>query len=179
MRVFIGLTLDESFTSLLESLQTPFRVHAQRGNFTDKMNFHLTLAFIGDVSDETITDLEVFMDELDFDPFELQMGQLGSFKRKDGLIWWIGLQQSQGLVALRHQIVLGLKAKDIPFDESTFMPHLTLVRNYKASTDRPLILPDYDPPRMLVKRVSLMKSAREHGELRYTEIYHHDTQRTP
>jgi len=108
MRVFIGLTLDESFTGLLESLQTPFRVHAQRGNFTDKMNFHLTLAFIGDVSDETITDLKVFMDELDFDPFELQMGQLGSFKRKDGLIWWIGLQQSQALVALRHQIVLGL-----------------------------------------------------------------------
>ncbi len=179
MRVFIAVTLDDSLKHLLESLQAPFKAIGLRGNYTHKVNFHLTLAFIGVVSEEEIDELEKLIDELEFEPFDLTLGELGCFKRKEGEIWWIGVRKSPALIALREQIVLGLKAKALPYDPSPFVPHLTLVRNYKSKTGEPIVLPDYEPSTINVKRVSLMKSERVQGELRYTEIHHHETKRTP
>lgn len=179
MRVFIAVTLDDSLKTLLESLQAPLKAKCQRGSFTHKVNFHLTLAFIGLASDEMINALKELLDTLDFDPFDLSLGELGCFRRKEGEIWWIGIQKNPALSALHDQLILGLKERGLPFDPSFFVPHLTLVRNYRAKTDEPITLPDFDPAIISVQSVSLMKSERVQGELRYTEIHHHETQRTP
>lgn len=179
MRVFIAVTLNDSLKTLLESLQAPFKAKCQRGSFTHKVNFHLTLAFIGLVSDEEINELKLLIDELKFEPFDLTLGDLGCFRRKDGEIWWIGIQKSPALSVLRDQLISGLKERDIPFDQSNYVPHVTLVRNYRAKTDEPISDPDFDPAIIRVKRVSLMKSERVQGELRYTEIHHQETRRTP
>lgn len=178
MRVFIAIPLDESVKNVLESLQKPFRAQAQRGNFTAKINFHLTLAFLGEVSEAENSKLMDLIDGLDFEPFELSLSELGSFNRKDGIIWWIGVHKHHSLQAIHDQIVSGLRERQLPFDESPYVPHLTLVRNYRAKSNQPIVLPKFDPCLIRVNRIALMSSARLHGELRYTEIYHHESQRT-
>lgn len=174
MRVFIGLVLEDSIKTLLESLQNAFRVYAQRGNFTHHANFHLTLVFIGEVSDAEIDVLRECVDELSFEAFQLSLDSLGCFKRKEGDIWWVGLHQSQALNALRDQIVKNLHKRNIPFDQGAFVPHLTLVRNYRSLPNHTMTLPNVTPTLITINRVSLFQSHRVNGELRYTELHYQE-----
>lgn len=171
MRCFIAIPLDHKIRSVLESAQTPFRLNRQRGNFTAYDNFHLTLVFNGELDQQEIDQISQILEDLDTLPFELTLGDLGCFNRRDGEIWWVGVKATSALLKLQAQLVSALREAQIPFEDQRYVPHLTLVRNYKARQENKTItLPKIDPLSMSVTRVSLMKSERIHDELRYTEI---------
>ena len=171
MRCFIAIPLDHQLKSVLEQAQIPFRLHRHRGNFTSLDNFHLTLAFNGELDQQQIAQIGLILEDLDFQPFELTLHELGCFNRKDGEIWWVGVKPTSHLLQLQSHLVSALRNAEIPFEDQRFVPHLTLVRNYKPRQDTAsIILPQIQPVSMIVRRISLMKSERIQGELRYTEI---------
>ncbi len=171
MRCFIAIPLDTTIKSVLEHAQTPFRLNRQRGNFTAYDNFHLTLVFNGELDQQEIDQISRILDDLDIQPFELSLTELGCFNRKDGEIWWVGIKATSPLLKLQAHLVSELKESGIPFEDQRYVPHLTLVRNYRPKTvNQTIVLPKIEAVSMMVNRISLMKSERIHDELRYTEI---------
>ena len=51
MRLFIALEISPAMCTALAGLQTIFRQAGIRGNYSPEENFHLTLAFLGEVPD--------------------------------------------------------------------------------------------------------------------------------
>jgi len=170
MRLFIAITLSDPIKQALQDLQTPFRLRRQRGNFTSFNNLHLTLVFIGECSIQETEVIESILEEVKGLPFELTLGELGNFIKRDGEIWWVGVKPNPHLNKLQANITKVLRENDISFEDKKYVPHLTLVRNYKASTQETLLLSQSKPLSFKVNSFSLMKSERFHDELQYTEI---------
>jgi 2'-5' RNA ligase len=170
MRLFIAITLSETIKQALQDLQTPFRLRRQRGNFTTFNNLHLTLVFIGECSIQETEFIESILEEVKGHPFELTLGELGLFIKKDGEIRWVGIRHNPLLTKLQASITQALRENEISFEDRKYVPHLTLVRNYRASTQESFLLSQSKPLSFKVNSFSLMKSERNHDELQYTEI---------
>ena len=164
MRLFIAVLFEEDILNSLTAFQDRLRIQGVRGRYARRENLHLTLAFIGDYGDpEDVLDA---MARADFRPFDLELDGVGSF----GSIFWAGLKDSIPLAACTRRLRRTLADQGIPFDRKKFSPHITLIRDASYRNGRPI--PVTDPPagRMIVKRISLMKSERGRNGMIYTEI---------
>jgi 2''-5'' RNA ligase len=150
-----------------------------RGSFTKKDNLHLTVNFIGETNQ--LKEVKQAMDEalepVNAAEFQLFLHGFGRFQRKEGDIYWIGVEQDNTLWRLQKELVKKLRdAGFYDMDDREYRPHLTLGRRIQIREN--FILEDFEkqivPCRMEVKKISLMKSEQIRGELVYTEIYHID-----
>ena len=85
-----------------------------------------------------------------------------------GPLWWAGLQNSAPLQALAQSAQNALRAEGFVLENRSFVPHITLARQVSAPTPLRLAVPSAS---CTAGRVSLMRSDRVNGVLRYTEIY--------
>ena len=164
MRLFVAIQLSDEMKAALCATQREMSRRGVRGNFTPEENLHLTLAFIGEYPDA-----EAVMEALsavDFAPFDLALEGLGCF----GDLWWEGLSGSDALLALANKVRRALAERGIPFDRKRFSPHITLIRKVSYKTDQRLPLELLQHERMVVNRISLMKSERGKNGMVYTEI---------
>lgn len=169
MRVFIAILLPQPIIETLVTLQEPFRRQRRRGNLTSSRNFHVTLAFIGEADGKLLDRLDAILEDLAFDPFTLTVDHVGSFNRKDGAVWWAGLQSNPELTQLQRTLTDRLRDATIPFDPKPFQPHITLVRQFVPAHD-PVVLPILTPQSFSVGALALMRSHRVHEELVYTPL---------
>jgi 2'-5' RNA ligase len=94
---------------------------------------------------------------------------VGSFNRKDGAVWWVGVQHNPALTHLQRALTERLREAEIPFDAKRFQPHITLVRQFSPAHD-PLVLPSVSPQSFTVGSLALMRSHRVNDELTYTPL---------
>ncbi|NCA93496.1 hypothetical protein EOM82_09795, partial [bacterium] len=76
--------------------------------------------------------------------------------------------EGEGLATLALDIASRLCKAGFDIEDRTFTPHITLGRQVIDKSGIPLYI---IPASMTVNRVSLMKSERINGILKYTEIY--------
>ncbi|SBT54139.1 RNA 2',3'-cyclic phosphodiesterase [Micromonospora narathiwatensis] len=102
----------------------------------DPANAHLTLAFLGDVPEDRLVDVEsalglaaeTFRDGRDNSP-RLRLGGGGSFGRGRFTVLWVDVQGDvEGLAVLVRLIRFGLRRARLPHDEKPFRAHLTIAR---------------------------------------------------
>ena len=102
----------------------------------DPANAHLTLAFLGDVPEDRLVDVEsalglaaeTFRDGRDSSP-RLRLGGGGSFGRGRFTVLWVDVQGDiEGLAVLVRLIRFGLRRARLPHDEKPFRAHLTIAR---------------------------------------------------
>ncbi|HEX2924913.1 MAG TPA: RNA 2',3'-cyclic phosphodiesterase, partial [Ruminiclostridium sp.] len=95
MRVFFAIEFDEDIKSYFSEIQEKVRKYCLSGNFTLKENFHLTLRFMGEQSEGQIEKLkEVLRDAAETHSFELKLEKMGSFRKGNRSIIWLGLSKS-------------------------------------------------------------------------------------
>lgn len=177
MRLFTAILFDKDTESHLYEMVEGLRAKSLAGTFTDRRNLHLTVNFIGETNREK--DIRQAMDHavsrLKTSSFTLSIRGLGRFQRKEGDIWWVGVERNEALGRLQKELVRELKeAGFFDMDDREYKPHLTLGRRVKLKEDfNPhLFEGEMKPMEMQVGRISLMKSERLKGKLVYTEIYH-------
>lgn len=153
MRLFVALEPSPEFREALAALQDRLRIAGVTGRYLDPSNLHLTLAFIG-MWPEDVTALLPHVSE----PFSIALSRLGVFP--EARVLWAGVEPCVALHRLAGDVRQALAKADIPFDQKTFNPHITLVR-------KPLIpdnaaLSDIDVPRaeMTVRGACLYRSDR-------------------
>ena len=113
--------------------------------------FHLTLAFIGEYPEKE--PVLGAMKAVDFSPFDLTLSHVGAFK--DGVIW-AGMEESDALLDLVRRLRCELARAGIPFDGSSFAPHMTLIQHTGITEDVPPV--EVDPVSMTVDRFFLFHS---------------------
>lgn len=123
----------------------------------------MTLAFIGEHYD--LTAIRKAVSEVEFEPFDLALGNLGTFPTKAGVIW-CGVKDVTSATSLAKQLRERLTANGVTFSTLGFVPHISLVQHPSS------IITDIEVPdaTIRVEQIHVMKSERINGELIYSEI---------
>ncbi|HEX6981836.1 MAG TPA: RNA 2',3'-cyclic phosphodiesterase [Balneolaceae bacterium] len=132
MRCFVAVPFLETVKQQLGVLQEPVK-----GLRWQKINqLHITLKFLGDVSEDKVKALQTEFSKIKMPAFSLSLQGLGYFpKGKRPRVLWAGVEENQSLRKLRDKVEgicvsAGFKAGARPF-----MPHITLARVKGASGD--------------------------------------------
>lgn len=165
MRLFVAVNFDEPFKNAVLEYQSKLK-KAASGNFSRPENLHITLAFIGEVSNASSALKAV--KSVSFEPFELALSKAGNF----GSLYWLGVNggksaHGSGIYALAEKVRASLKLCGVSFDPKPFKPHITLAREVEFHAPFDAVVPQAS---MRVERISLMKSERINGRLVYSEL---------
>ena len=96
------------------------------GKFTELENLHLTLKFLGEISQEKIDKVKSLLSSISLPKFEAHLEDIGTFTYKGNpKIIWIKIA-SKSIYELQKQIDLSLLSLFKP--EERFMSHLTIAR---------------------------------------------------
>lgn len=173
MRLFIAVQFSDGNKELLYGMAQRLRAHAIQGNTTKKENLHLTLAFIGEVPGSVYKKTCAVMDVLHSGSFEIIFDRFGRFVQPDGMLYWIGAQDTPALMCLQRELTEALQKNKIPVDKKAFKPHITLGRRMRMEEgfSEEAFEKDIAVVKQRVDSISLMKSERVKGKLVYTEVY--------
>lgn len=167
MRLFIAIRLNEEIKKALANVIDSVQLQGVQANFTQIAGLHLTLAFLGEIPSGRIRQVEEAIASVHFEPFELALEGTGNF----GSLLWVGLKASKELSAYVKALRFSLKERRIAFDEKPFKPHITIARRVKGSGSFNI---NAAGGWMQVKEISLMKSERIGGAMKYTELFFFD-----
>ena len=162
MRLFIAILFSDEVKNALLKAAAQLKSKTLTGNFTKPQNLHLTMAFLGEV--QSLERPIHALQELDFQPFPLQLGRSGRF----GDLYWAGLRESAALSQLSQAIRASLDRAGVLYDKKAFRPHITLARNVKSAVPVTFCVP---AAAMTVQKLSLMQSERTAGGLRYISVF--------
>lgn len=162
-RIFIAIRFNDEFKEKLVNIQDFLKSQGVTGNYCSYGNLHMTLAFIGEHYD--LPAIRKAVNEVEFEPFELSLGTLGTFPTKAGVIW-CGVKDKESATSLANQLRERLTANGVSFSELAFVPHISLVQHPSVIvTD--ITIPDAT---IRVEKIFVMISERINGELIYSEI---------
>lgn len=168
MRLFIGIDLSQSMKSYLLSVSKSIERHTQ-GRVTALNNYHLTLAFLGELDDKEMNVLKSLMNQIQFNAFEMTISEVDYFQKGERFIYYMGIKPNSSLKTLYQKVVdvitpLGLNI------HGKFSPHITLIRQGKSFPIHVLNIPKTDDI-IQVQKVTLFLSHNVNDELTYTPIY--------
>jgi 2'-5' RNA ligase len=177
MRLFIAVAVPEQVAGELESAVAPLRPAWPSLRWTGRDAWHLTLAFLGEVSDAAAARLAGSLGPAAADkpPLALSLGGAGAFPASNRAhVLWTGVRgEEAGLKALAGSVAKAaravadpdsLKADDAEGppaeDGRDFLPHLTLARARAAVDVRPLVaeLADYAGTPWTAEEIYLIRS---------------------
>lgn len=172
MRAFIALEMPEEFVCDASQLARQLRRDVE-GNFVSAKNYHLTLAFLGEVGEAEISSAMFAMDEAcrTAGPMPIDVEGLGTFgKRAGGSGLWLEVAKDPELMALAERLRANLAAFGVRYDDSlSFSPHVTLARRAK--------LPAGELPGLMfplpceARQVTLFRSYLEKSGARYKPLF--------
>ena len=121
MRVFISIDVPEKVKEEIKKIQS--QLPEFMGKKTELENLHLTLKFLGEVSEEKVEEIKEKLKEIKFKKFETEIDEIGVFSEKFIRIIWIHLSDCGKL-----QAEIDNKLKEMFPKEKRFMSHLTIAR---------------------------------------------------
>ena len=130
-RVFIAIKIDPSkeLISVLNTLKLRFM--AEKINWINPSNIHITLAFLGNIEEDRISVVKTLLKEIcaESAEFSFVLRGTGVFKNfREPRVIWMGTGESGKLISLGNRIISGLKSTGFEIEERPFNPHITLGR---------------------------------------------------
>jgi 2'-5' RNA ligase len=130
-RTFLAFKVEtgEKLKDLVSTLAEEFKNDSVRWVNTDHM--HITLAFLGDTTDETVKKVIALLDSIckGFGEVNFTITGLGVFKNiRDPRVIWAGIESEDKFEKLFKLIREGIGSIGIVIEERQFKPHLTIGR---------------------------------------------------
>ncbi len=126
VKLFIGLPCTDDVRKKLAQIAEKIRLADPEARIIPKENFHLTLAFIGDVPRSQIDVIKKALPKTVKENEAWFITHVGSFHRHD-LIFASG-KSTPYLDELCKEVRLSLSEVGIRFDGNSFKPHISLAR---------------------------------------------------
>jgi 2'-5' RNA ligase len=180
-RTFIALELDEALQRHLDGVIRQVARQLPALRWVDPAGIHLTLAFLGELSDEQVAEAmnATEVAARNVPPFEYHLTTPGIFgSPRQPRVVWIGIDEPSGkLRQLHHALNAELEQRGFAVDTRPFSPHLTLSRvKAPLKPEEQAILQQFlnskhgnsSSPEYHVKQVSVMKSELSRTGARYT-----------
>ncbi|MCZ7440145.1 RNA 2',3'-cyclic phosphodiesterase [Micromonospora sp. WMMC241] len=137
MRLFAAIYPPSAAVADLTVRVAELRVAAAPGvRLADPAHLHLTLAFLGEVPDERLVEVESalglaaesFRDGRGSSP-RLRLGGGGSFGQGRSTVLWVDVAgETEALGTLARLVRDGLRRAELPYDDKPFRAHLTIAR---------------------------------------------------
>ena len=180
-RTFIALELDEPLQRYLGRIIRRMAQELPSLSWVDLAEIHLTLAFLGELSDEqlsaAISAAELAARKVSSFDIRLSLPDIFGTQRQPRVIW-MGVDEPSGkLLQLQQQLNLELAQRGFEVDKRPFSPHLTLSRikaplnaEEQQRLQRILTVKDRQPssPIIHVSQISVMKSELSRMGAKYT-----------
>lgn len=141
IRSFVAIELPAKIQDRLQNVSDDIQEHLNGVpvRWVPVENIHLTLKFLGDVSE---SNLEMLKDVLktvveNHQKFEMSVGGLGAFpKVRRPRVIWIGIESPPELAAIQRNIESETARLGYARERRPFSPHLTLGRVSRAANSR-------------------------------------------
>ena len=104
--------------------------------WVDAGNLHLTLRFIGEVSEDIAADIDDALLRVKASRFSLRLAGTGVFGGNRPNVLWAGAERDPGLVRLRDKIEQALVRAGLEPEQRKFAPHVTLARLRNPELDK-------------------------------------------
>jgi 2'-5' RNA ligase len=124
LRLFVGIEFPPEFKLRLELLCADI----PGARWVDAGNLHLTLRFIGEVSEDIAADVDEALAEVRVPRFSLRLAGTGTFGGNKPDVLWVGVERDPELVRLRDKIERALIRAGLEPERRKFAPHVTLAR---------------------------------------------------
>jgi 2'-5' RNA ligase len=160
IRCFIALDLPESILAEAILIQDDFKKHDLIiGNYTKPENIHLTLKFLGEISQDTVEKVKERLRMIEKNRFDAEVDELGVFSEEFIRILWLHLA-GEGVIGLQKAVDAAIK--ELFPEENRFQSHITVARvhNVKNKEDLLEYVKQYQIKRIKasITSFSLMKS---------------------
>ena len=174
MRVFIGIEFSDEVKDYLQKIAQIIKKNTIKGDFTRFDNYHLTLKYIGRVTDDEVYMLEDIISDIsdNISSFNIKLGEIGSFDRKHSSIIYLGIKEGLSELNTLFKLVEKMTIEeDFEPENRKYRPHITLgkkvVFNKYNTTE---LLPIFNQE-ISVKKITLFESHRVNDILTYTPIF--------
>ena len=130
-RMFVAIELPPPVLQELDVVVAPLRAEAPEYSWTDAINRHLTLKFLGDVQPERTDGLVQMLDEVTraHRPVSIHLSRVGAFPNfRRARVVWLGVEPDPRLELLQHDLELGAEGLGFEIEGRAFRPHITLAR---------------------------------------------------
>ena len=179
LRAFIAITPPTTLQQSMAEVRQVFQRLSLPWRWVTPDHIHLTLRFLGNVPDESVTSLHQAMAQAaqDQTAFPIRARALGCFPSPArARVLWVGLDDpSQALERLNNRLTAALTPLGFPPEDRPFHPHLTLVRAQNRMPSRQLlpVLQTYqnrDFGEFLVTQLHLVESQLQRGGALHTVL---------
>jgi len=181
-RTFIALDVDDSIRHFLAGIIHQMAQELPSIRWVDPQGIHLTLAFLGDLTDEHLAEAKQAAESAAprVMPFEIRLSHLGVFDSSlHPRVIWVGIDEPAGALQQLHRVLSKeLEKRGFTVEKRSFSPHLTLARvkvPLKPDERQSLLhllketkLASLSPYH--VARLSVMKSELSRSGARYTHL---------
>ena len=132
MRTFIAIDLSEEAQQELTQLQSELKTSQADVKWVDPKNIHLTLKFLGEISDQQVTQVKATLDKIapQFKPYETTLSGIGAFPKLDHpRVVWVGIEDAKGETKeIASKIEAELEKIGFKKEDREFKAHLTIGR---------------------------------------------------
>lgn len=131
MRVFVGIDINEEIKRKIIDLQKKISVISSKINFTRIENIHLTLKFLGEISEEKCKEFGQNLESIlsDRKIFSLQIKNFDAFPCiSNPRVLWVGIEKNDYLLEIQKDVEFIADRFGIP-PEKNFKEHITIARN--------------------------------------------------
>lgn len=128
-RVFLAIDIGDELLSHIEKVQRKLDTDAAKMKLVEIENIHYTMRFFGDTQLGRIHDIKTSLEEIRFDPFEIEVSGVGAFPNKyRPRVIWIGAGLNRDRVIQLKKDVDELLRELGYQSEKKFTPHATIAR---------------------------------------------------
>ncbi|MEM7271129.1 MAG: RNA 2',3'-cyclic phosphodiesterase [Pseudomonadota bacterium] len=131
MRLFAALTPPESVRDRLEALQSGLA-----GRHSPPENFHVTLAFFGELDPHQAQDLGLALEKVSAEPFEYWLDGVDVFGGARPRLAYAAVRPEPALKALRDAVRRAGSAAGVDLPAERYTPHITLSRSPGKADER-------------------------------------------
>jgi 2'-5' RNA ligase len=131
LRLFVGIGFPPELKLRLSLLCSGI----PKARWVDPGNLHLTLRFIGEISEDVAADVDEALMRLRARGFVLRLAGTGVFGGDRPRNLWVGIERSPELATLRDKVEQTLTRIGLAPEPRKFAPHVTLARLHNPPLD--------------------------------------------
>ena len=130
MRAFIAIDLPDEIHTTLSRQQADFRAVSPDARWTRPEGIHLTLKFLGEISDDKVRAVtEALSGCAPFTQFSVEVRGFGFFPdARRPKVFWAGVKAPPDLLRLAEEVEGAMDKVDFAREQRSYSPHLTLAR---------------------------------------------------
>lgn len=182
MRTFVAIELDTGIKDSLSALIRELDTAGRSIRWVKPHGMHLTLKFLGEVSQDKINEVESVLGNIakDYPAFPLNLAGTGTFPpgARFPRVVWVGIGENETLRMIQIRVENELEKIHFPREKRKFHPHLTLGRvkgpqNLETTLKTLAQYKEADFGGMTVNKITLFKSTLKPSGAEYTILSEH------